>query len=110
MVTNNTAKVVDQGDLHKYRTEFPNLIDDMNLSVYAYRLYGRLKRVAGDAGECWQSTHTLSTSCSMSAGSVLKAKQELVNKGLIRIEKHNRDDGRDDVGPPATISTWMQYH
>jgi hypothetical protein len=82
------TRVVDAGDLRLYRTEIPNLIDDMNLSVYAFRLYVHLKRVAGasNEGACWQSTRTLATHCGMSASKVSESKQELVDAGLIEIE------------------------
>lgn len=71
----------------KYFAMIPHLVDDLELSVYAYRLYGHLRRVVGesDDGRCWQSTGTLSERCRMSAGSVSKAKQELVDQGLIRV-------------------------
>jgi hypothetical protein len=86
------TRVVDAGDLRLYRTEIPNLIDDMSLSVYAFRLYVHLKRVAGasNEGACWQSTRTLATHCGMSASKVSESKQELVDAGLIEIEPGDR--------------------
>lgn len=86
------TRVVDAGDLRLYRTEIPNLIDDMNLSVYAFRLYVHLKRVAGasNEGACWQSTRTLATHCGMSASKVSESKQELVDAGLIEIDPGDR--------------------
>ena len=86
------TRVVDAGDLRLYRTEIPNLIDDINLSVYAFRLYVHLKRVAGasNEGACWQSTRTLATHCGMSASKVSESKQELVDAGLIEIEPGDR--------------------
>jgi hypothetical protein len=78
--------VSDAGDPRKYYTQIPNMIDDSDLSVYAFRLYARLKRVAGDGGKCYQSTKTLSTACKMSMGSVKKAKEELAAAGLIVIK------------------------
>ena len=41
---------------HHFRVEVPNMVDDMGLSVFAVRLYLRLKRVAGDSGRCYYST------------------------------------------------------
>lgn len=77
----------DGGDLRKYRTEIPNIVDDMGLTPHAYRLYGHLKRVAGSEGSCWQTTRTLAQACNMSAGMVSKAKAELAAAGLITISK-----------------------
>ena len=89
-------EVVDAGDPRKYYTQLPNIIDDMNLSVYAFRLYAHLKRVAGDAGTCWQSVTTLAEACNMSRGMIVKARGELEGKRLIKsIDVDNPKGGRD---------------
>src|SRR5687767_7272558 len=87
---------------HRYRTEIPNLIDDMGLSVYAFRLYVALKRVAGDHGRCFLSARQLAQKCQMSAGAISKAKGELVAAGLIQIEREKRH-GRDHI---TIIDLW----
>ncbi|MDP9487326.1 MAG: helix-turn-helix domain-containing protein, partial [Actinomycetota bacterium] len=79
-----------------YRTEIPNLIDEMGLSVYAYRLYGRIKRRAGDTGVCDEGTKSLATGCGMSAGTVSKAKKELEKRGLISIRPGDQKKGETD--------------
>ena len=89
-------QVKDQSSMHRYRTEIPNIIDDMDLSVYAFRLYVRLKRVAGDDGRCFYSTRELAEQCRMSVGAVSKAKQDLVDADLIRIERAG-DWERDNI-------------
>ncbi|HMD89445.1 MAG TPA: helix-turn-helix domain-containing protein [Anaerolineaceae bacterium] len=78
-------QIKDEGDLRKYFTQIPNMVDDANLSMIAFRLYVHLKRVAGDSGTCYQSTPTLSLACKMSMGAVSKAKIELTKAGLITI-------------------------
>lgn len=89
-------KITDEGDPRRYYTQLPNMIDDAGLSVYAFRLYSRIKRVAGDGGKCYQSTKTLAEACNMSAGSVSNAKQELIDAGLIRLEvEHDKKKGYD---------------
>lgn len=83
-MTDQAMKIVN-GE-RKYFAIIPHLVDDMGLSVWAYRLYGHFRRVAGeDGGACWQSTRTLADACKMSTGQVAKAKQELVEAGLITI-------------------------
>lgn len=81
---------------HDHFASIPNLVDDMQLSPHAYRLYGHLKRVAGEHGKCWQSTETLAKACRMSAGKVSEAKAELegTTPPLIRIVSKKKDDGR----------------
>lgn len=66
-------------------TQIPNLVDDAGLSVYAYRLYGHLRRVAGEDGSCWESTVTLARKCGISQHKISDAKRELQAKGLIQI-------------------------
>jgi hypothetical protein len=105
---NDKAKIVDAGNLHKYRTEIPNTVDDMGLSVYAYRLYGHLKRVAGDAGKCWQSTRTLADACGMAAGTVSKAKIELKEAGLIKIKGEESERGGRDYHVIEIVDIWLE--
>jgi len=67
----------------------PNIVDDFDLSVYAFRLYQHFERVCGSKdGSSWQNTKTLSLYCGMSTGMVSNAKKELAehNPPLIRIE------------------------
>jgi hypothetical protein len=60
--------IVEEVTYRRYFTIIPNMVDDLGLSPYAYRLYGHFRRVAGEAGECWQSTATLAETCKMSRG------------------------------------------
>lgn len=77
--------VIDEGDLRKYRTELPNMIDDLNLSPFAYRLYGHYKRRAGaNGGECTEGLRGLARSCRMSINSVRGARDELAALKLIK--------------------------
>lgn len=68
-----------------YRTEIPNLLDDSNLSPSAYRLYGHIKRVAGDKGVCRDSTRQMAVHCRMSIGMVSEARKDLLDRGLINV-------------------------
>ena len=99
-------QVRDEGDSRKYYTTIPNIIDDMDLSVYAYRLYGHLKRVAGDGGKCWQSTETLAKACGMGWATVSRAKTELVNKELIIIEQVKNPQGGKDFHNITITDVW----
>ena len=99
-------QVRDEGDLRKYYTTIPNIIDDMDLSVYAYRLYGHLKRVAGDVGQCWQSTETLAKACGMGWATVSRAKTELVGKELIIIEQVKNPQGGKDFHNITITDVW----
>ena len=87
----------------RYRMELPNLLDDLDLSPHAFRLFCHLKRVcgAGATGVSWQSTKTLAVACRMSAGAVSAAKKELLQprpelngKSLISITRHGNSSDR----------------
>lgn len=93
---------IDEGS-HKYRTELPNLIDDLGLSVYAHRLYTHIKRRAGEGekGACTAGLRGMAKSCGMSLGMAAKARQELLDLGLVRfhveIVRHKDGGGRYEV-------------
>lgn len=105
----DTIQVIDEGDLRKYRTELPNLIDDSDLSVYAYRLYGHIKRRAGaNGGRCYEGARKMAEHCKMSVGKVVDAKKELAEKHLIKITP-----GDPKTSTPDTIriiDIWAQNY
>jgi hypothetical protein len=77
-------------------TMLPNMIDDLDLSLIAFRLYVHLKRVVGETGICWQSTSTMAKACKMSGGSISAAKGELETNGLIYVSKVGGAGGLHD--------------
>lgn len=95
----NSFVVIDDGDLRKYRIELPNLIDDIGLSVYAFRLYVHYKRVAGanQGGTCRQGTRTLAKACNMGIATISRSKEELIKAGLIEIEKGDPVTNGSDI-------------
>lgn len=90
----NTYQIRDEAP-HDYFSQIPNIVDELNLTPHAYRLYGHLRRVAGEAGKCWQSTKTLAKSCNMSMGKVSEAKRELEDTypPLIRVISKTKENG-----------------
>ncbi len=101
-------KVTDEGDPRRYYTQLPNSIDDSDLSVYAFRLYVHLKRVAGDSGKCWQSVTTLAEACKMSRGKIVDARKELEKAGLIKTEQVDNPRGGRDFVSVAIADIWKQ--
>jgi len=91
----NTYQIRDEATPRDYFSQVPNLVGIMDLSPHAYRLYGHVRRVAGEAGKCWKSTKTLAAECGMSIGMVSESKRELENvyPPLIRIESKKFDKG-----------------
>lgn len=72
----------------------PNVLDELGLSVYAFRLYSHYKRVAGENGTCWQSVKTMAEKCNMSMGSITNARRELEEKELIIVKEVPNPTGK----------------
>lgn len=90
----------------KYFTIIPNIVDDLNLSAAAFRLYVHLKRVAGESGKCWQSTTTLAEHCGLSRHTVIRAKKELEAANLIEIAAKKRPDGGMPYHEIKIVDIW----
>ena len=99
-------KIKDDGDSHKYFSQIPHLIDDAEMSVYAFRLYVHIKRVVGKNGKCWQSTRTLSEKCKMSIGKISQAKDELKSLGLVEIELVK--DKKGEHHEITIVDVWLE--
>ena len=91
--------VVEQ-DSRVWRTEIPNIVFGLGLSVYEKVLYLHLKQTAGQAGRCWKSTATLAAESGMSMASISEAKKglaekrkELGGKPLIIIKQEKQQGG-----------------
>jgi hypothetical protein len=63
----------------------PNLADDSDLDVYAFRLLAHYQRVAGLAGACAEPTARTAARCRMSPRRVVQARAELVEAGWITL-------------------------
>jgi hypothetical protein len=96
---------------HDHYASIPNMVDNMGLSPYAYRLYCHFKRVTGEYGACWQSTTTLAKTCKMSLGMISKAKKELTltHPPLIRIERKVKSSG-DWYHEVRVRDIWFENH
>lgn len=69
----------------KYFAMVPNFIDDIGLSQKAYRLYGHIKRVAGEKGRFIEGVDAMAKHCQMSKPTAIKAKRELEHHNLIEV-------------------------
>jgi len=72
----------------KYYAMIPHMVDDMDITPNAYRLYGHIKRVVGESpnGLCFQSERTMAAWTHMSQPEVNNCKKELASMKLITIE------------------------
>jgi hypothetical protein len=70
-------------------TMIPNMVLEAGLSPQSFRVFAEIRRVAGDKGECYLSTKSLSERCRMATGSISAAKKELLKLGFI-IKAHGQ--------------------
>ena len=89
--------IEDEAPERRYFTQVPNMVFDLPISREAKWLYVHLKRVAGDSGECYQSLNTLAKRTQTSKPTLIKAKQELIGQGLIRVRPAERGDKPDTI-------------
>ena len=69
--------IQDKPHEKKFFSLFPNIIDDLDLNPYEYRLYGALKRMAGEKGECFCSNKFLSKKTGISLRQLQYTKKSL---------------------------------
>jgi hypothetical protein len=76
--------ITDDSNLRTWRTEIPNIIDDLGLDPYQRALYTHYKRVCGAAGgTCTQGVRRVADNTKMSTAKVSIARRQLTEKGLI---------------------------
>ncbi len=74
------------------RKEFfmlPNKIFDMQLDVYAFKIYAYLICCAGSHGECWPSLQKMSGKLGIAMSTVQDRINQLEKRKLISIRKHS---------------------
>lgn len=106
-------KIIDSGDLRKYRAEIPNIIFVLGLTPFELTLYVYLKRVAGDGGVCFKANDTIAEETNMSAGMVSKVKESLKrrhlllkNKPLIVVEEEPNPRGGKPLHHIRLVNIW----
>lgn len=103
-------KIQAEGDYHKYYIEIPNMVDDLHLSVYAFRLYAHLKRITWESGTCWKNARHLAEQCDMSVGSVANAKEELEKNHLIYTHLEAGAHGEFAGHVITLVNIWKQNY
>lgn len=86
---NEKQKIQNGHHLTKYFTQFPNLLDDADLSPYEFRVLLHYYRV----GECWEGVRSTAKKCKMSTGKVVMVRKSLTEKGFIVVQENEQGDG-----------------
>jgi hypothetical protein len=78
--------IESEEEVHDNFTQVPNIVMHMGLSPYAFRLYVQVRMTVGYGereGMCYKGVRRLAKECNMSMTSVIKARKELEDLGLI---------------------------
>lgn len=85
-------KLKDTSNDREYYTITPRLVWALSRDPYDYTLWGVIKDIAGEDGECYISTPELAKLAMMSVGKVQDCRKYLISAGLIE-GKIERDSG-----------------
>ncbi|MFA7192411.1 MAG: helix-turn-helix domain-containing protein [Candidatus Paceibacterota bacterium] len=106
--TQEGCEVQDLTSSHNYRTEIPNIIFHLKLNPWAFKAYSVIKMTAGDHGKCFKSNSRMSEEVGCSLPTLIKLKAELVEQGLITIEKRKHSNGSDLPDLIRIVDIWPQ--
>lgn len=85
MVPETTDQYIEDVGGRKYFTMLPNLLDDVGLSPYAFRLLVHYYRVCGGNSTCYEGVRTTAKRTCMSVGKVSESRRELEQDGWIKL-------------------------
>lgn len=88
--------LIDQNSDRKYFTMLPNVIDDLDLSVIAFRLYVHYRRVAGENGSAKIGVRALAKKFKVGNAKIIEAKTELEKHGLITVKSFPKSENKPD--------------
>jgi len=105
--------VIDESSLHRHRTELPNILFDLDLDPYEFRLYCHIKKIAGDGGSCWMSVTRLAKETKISVRKIQTIKKKLASGfsklgglPLIKVTKRKTDLGDPDTDLIQMLDLW----
>lgn len=102
----NNFEVYEDHPDHHYRTELPNIIFEMGLSMEAFVLYSHLKKIAGDNGQCFKSVPHLAKDCGMGETKLRQSMKKLQEINLIKIIYRKNVDGSPSTNLITITPIW----
>ena len=84
-------KIESEEEVRNNFTQVPNMVGFIGLSPYARTLYEQYRITVGYGEEesmCYKGVRRLAKECCMSPTSVIKARKELEERGLIEVSVH----------------------
>lgn len=103
----------EEAPSHHWRTEIPNIVEDVLIDPYEFRVYMHIKRRAGDGGTCFESNQSMADKCGMGKRKLILVKQslatprkELEGRPLILIQKRTTEKGDPDTDLITIVDLW----
>lgn len=97
---------------HHFRTEIPHIIQELDISANAFRLYCMLKKIAGDYGSCYKTSKILCVDCKISKHTLIDSLQELENiilengQKIIEVTRRKNLDGSHAPHLIKIVDVW----
>ena len=110
----DNIQIRERNPSHNYRTEIPNIIHELDLDPYEFRVYAIIKRHAGDNGACTRSYSKMSEECKMSVRKFQKciknlcAVNPILGKPLIYVIERKTQLGDRDTNLLEIEDIWPE--
>jgi Helix-turn-helix domain len=111
-----TYQIQEESGSHHHRTETPNIIYELNLSVYERCVYHAIKKIAGDNGKCFKSSEALAKESGMdirkyrSCLKSLSKKFDLIGKPLITVVQRKNARGDFETNLITIVNIWPENY
>jgi len=109
------TQIIQQKPDHHFRSETPNIVFELGLSLPALGLYSYLKRTTGDGGVCWKRQAVICKEIGVSPTTYVKYRDELATtqpllggKPLISVHIRKKEDGSNDTTTISMIDIWRE--
>ena len=100
--------IIDESGDRKYYVVTPQLVWALSRDPYDYTLWGVVKMIAGEEGECWVNTENLASLAMMSAGKVSQCRRYLIEVGLLRGARKKSEGSGQWVWHLRIPDLWQQ--
>lgn len=115
LIQKNQTEIYEDFPDHGYCYEIPNIIDDLDIHPYAYRIYGYLKRFTRFKNYCDKTNAEICEKIGISLPTYLKYRKELEKpfiklggKPLIHVHQRMNQDGSFESTVITISSIWKE--
>lgn len=112
MNASDVIQIIEKKPDHHYRVEIPSIVHELDLSGNAFKVYSKIKQIAGDDGVCFMKISTLSEKCGVSENTLrsciedLEKNFDIIGSSLIERTARKKVDGKDDTYLITIVDIW----